>query len=209
MVGFDRCLGSDTDASIWRRRIADRGGAHSVRTFFAAIIGAFSTVTLLLTAPAFGQNDPAWTRIDGDGDVVAYAYGTSDTRLTFSCAYDEEAGVQRGTMSVTVPPGVNVGSGAYGVIFNVDGGTPEQMINTRRRGDSEEGVILTDTTNFGHDGEYRLNTLAEAVALGSTLEVDIPKLSHRSHFSLKGSSRALEGIYGECGTRPTGTGIME
>lgn len=154
----------------------------------------------LLASPAFAQ----WERFDS----TAHGTGTGDVQVTFTCGEVTDPDPKlAGLFYVMAPVEVYSSRKVYEVVLLVDGVEFTRHVKYLDAGES--GAIFQDVSYLAKvSGDYSLYDLAEAIRRGSTLTVMSPALGINSTISLKGSSRALAGIYSECGMRPTGTGVM-
>lgn len=157
-------------------------------------------VATLVASPAFAQ----WERFDS----TAHGTGTDDVQVTFACGEVSDPDLKlAGLFYVMAPVEAYSPRRVYEVTLAVDG--VEFIRNVKYLDAGETGAIFQDVSYLAKvSGDYSLYDLAEAIRRGSALTVMSPDLGINSTISLKGSSRALAAIYGECGMRPTGTGVM-
>jgi hypothetical protein len=143
---------------------------------------------LLLTAPALAG--PTWTTGFGQGTLEAGVTGSAGTDLYLSCS----AGTATPTASLffMAPADYAAPVGqAYLVDFVIDDKTMTLVMG------------LEQPTLLGYDGSdpatfTALEALTRLLRAGKTLTVKSDQLTWTETFPLKGSGKALEGIFEGC-----------
>lgn len=172
---------------------------------FGVAVAAVMACTVGAVSPALAQS---WVRQAEDDARI----GAGTVSVFMGCEGTEDERI--GTMIVGVASSDSAhrrlrNNRTYVINFIVDGHpVATRQARTYLEDGEDDTFGLRDISPIGQQGDYGLYDLAEELRRGRVLTISIPEVEFTRNIPLTGSSRALMGIYGLCGMRPTGTGVM-
>lgn len=178
-------------------------------------IKQFAITALVGMAISGAAQAQTWERLDEEGNYLsAMATGTNDASFSFGCR-DNVREQDVAEFWITFPaekvPEDFEDGNVVRAFIDVDGERTEWRLDFMVIGDG-------DVVGFTSTGDPRLDeeagseaqvNLVYALQTGRQATFNIPLLNLSSTLGLEGSMDALRGIYIGCGTRITGTGVID